>query len=224
MSMESWAENEVRIACEHEAPDRKENEWDYGCACYESALKAYRSLCEDGHSGMSWGFTRSILERLMAHKPLAPIEDTEDIWNLCTHYQNGAAVYQCKRMSSLFKYVYEDGRVEYSDNDYCVCENINNGFRYHGGPASGIIVKELFPIAMPYFPSTKPIVIYTEELLFDKNNGDFDTVGVFYAVKPDGERIDINRYFAESGGGFREIGKEEYYTRKIASCVNGEDV
>lgn len=49
-SMELWAEREVEIACKHEAPDRKPGEWDYGCACYESALKAFRSLCEDGHA------------------------------------------------------------------------------------------------------------------------------------------------------------------------------
>lgn len=47
MSMKSWAEREVEIACKHENPDRKEGEWDYGCACYESALKAFKSLMED---------------------------------------------------------------------------------------------------------------------------------------------------------------------------------
>lgn len=52
-SMERWAENEVAIACQRENPDRKDGEWDYGCACYESALKAFRSLCEDGHSALA---------------------------------------------------------------------------------------------------------------------------------------------------------------------------
>lgn len=47
-NMELWAEDEVMMACKHEAPNRKDGEWDYGCACYESALKAFRSLCEDG--------------------------------------------------------------------------------------------------------------------------------------------------------------------------------
>lgn len=42
-NMERWAENEVAIACRREKPDRKDGEWDYGCACYESALKALRS-------------------------------------------------------------------------------------------------------------------------------------------------------------------------------------
>ena len=82
-SMERWAENEVAIACRREKPDRKDGEWDYGCACYESALKAFNSLCEDGHSGFSIGLTKAILNRLIDNKPLLPIEDTDDGWNKC---------------------------------------------------------------------------------------------------------------------------------------------
>ena len=65
MSMLDWAKKEVEIACKRENPDRKDGEWDYCCACYESALKAYESLCNDGHSGYSFGFTKNILIRLM---------------------------------------------------------------------------------------------------------------------------------------------------------------
>lgn len=36
---------------------------------------------EDGHSGMSIGITKNILNRLIAGKPLTPIVDTEDIWD-----------------------------------------------------------------------------------------------------------------------------------------------
>ena len=79
--MKEWAEREVQIACKRENPDRKEGEWDYGCACYDSALKAFNSLMEDGHSGMSIEFTKQILNRLIDGKPLTPIEDTEDVWN-----------------------------------------------------------------------------------------------------------------------------------------------
>ena len=83
MGMKEWAEREVQIACERENPDRKEGEWDYGCACYESALKAFNSLMEDEHSGTSIGFTKQILNRLIDGKPLTPIEDTEAVWNEC---------------------------------------------------------------------------------------------------------------------------------------------
>ena len=85
MSMLEWAKKEVELACKRENPDRKDGEWDYGCACYESALKAFKSLLEDEHSGYSIGLTKNILVRLIEGKVLTPIEDTPDIWKQITH-------------------------------------------------------------------------------------------------------------------------------------------
>lgn len=85
------------------------------------------------------------------------------------------------------------------------------------------IIDEMFPITMPYMPG-KPIKVYCEDFLIDKKNGDFDTVGVLYAIKTeDGnqERIEINRFFREpegdEEGSWTEISKEEYYERKEAA-------
>lgn len=61
MSMLEWAKNEVAIASKRERGDKPEGEWDYGCACYDSAMRAFESLLGDGHSGMSIGFTKNIL-------------------------------------------------------------------------------------------------------------------------------------------------------------------
>ena len=80
MSMSDWAKKEVELAKIIEAKDLKEGEFDYGGACYDSALKAFKSLAEDGHSGMSIKLTQQILNRLIDGKPLLPIEDREDIW------------------------------------------------------------------------------------------------------------------------------------------------
>lgn len=82
-SMDLWAENEVKLACEHEkSGDDGDGFSKYGCACYRSALKAFDSLMEDEYSGMSIiGITRNILNRLIAGKPLTPIVDTDDIWD-----------------------------------------------------------------------------------------------------------------------------------------------
>lgn len=59
MSMYEWAEQECRLACKKENPnfDFDSDDFDYGCNCYKSALKAYKSLLEDEHSGMSFSFT-----------------------------------------------------------------------------------------------------------------------------------------------------------------------
>lgn len=127
MSMLEWAKREVEIACKRENPDKKEGEFDYGCACYESALKAFESLCEDGHSGMSIGFTKNILNRLIDGKPLTPIEDTDDVWSKRHRSKDLPYVtFQCKRMSSLFKMIYNDGHVEYTDVDRYYCKDIDN--------------------------------------------------------------------------------------------------
>ena len=212
-NMELWAEREVEIACKHESPDRKPGEWDYGCACYESALKAFRSLCEDGRSGFSICMTKHILNRLIEGKPLTPIEDTEDNWNDLNRSQE-AENYQCRRMSSLFKYVYADGSVKYRDvNRFCGVNVDNPDVSYHSGLIDRVM-EEKFPITMPYFPEIKPFRVYCEEFLTDQKNGDFDTVGILYVIKPDGERVEINRYFKEGEKGFVEIDKKEYDERK----------
>lgn len=215
MSMLDWAEKEIEIACKRENPNRKDDEWDYGCACYESALKAFKSLMGDGHSGFSIGMTKHILNRLIDGKPLTPIEDTEDVWNDVT-YKNekeGYREYQCKRMSSLFKTVYSDGTVKYSDVDSYYCININDPNVSYRNGLVGRIIDEMFPITMPYFPG-KPMKVVCEELLTDRKNGDFDTIGILYVIKPNAEKISIERYFKESENGWDEITLDEFGERK----------
>lgn len=123
MNLSDWAKNEIDIACKNERGDKDPNEWDYGVACYESAYKAFQSLLEDEHSGMSIGFTKTILNRLIDHKPLTPIEDTPDVWSDIVDKQNDYTSYQCKRMSSFFKHVYKDGTITYTDTNRVYCLN-----------------------------------------------------------------------------------------------------
>lgn len=214
-----WARNEVVIACKKENPNRKKGEFDYGCACYVSALKAFESLTEDGHSGFSIKMTQAILNRLIDGKPLTPIEDTDDIWNFCNCYEDGTEVYQCKRMSALFKKIHTDGTITYNSNDLYYCIDINNPSNtYYSGLVREIIHK-MFPITMPYMPD-KPIKVYCEDFLTDKKNGDFDTVGIYYALKEENgqsNNIEINRFFKfeyEELNEWIEITKEEYDERK----------
>lgn len=214
MSMLDWAKKEIEIACKRENPDHKEGEWDYGIACYESALKAFESLCEDGHSGMSIGLTKAILNRLIDGKPLTPIEDTPDVWRLCgSNHDDDYDTYQCKRMSSLFKDVYKDGRVKYSDVNRYYCVTIESPNVPFTNGLVGKIIDEMFPIEMPYSPEDT-IKVVCREFLVDPRNGDYDTIGVLYAIKENGEKIPINRYFKDGEREMVEISKREYLTRK----------
>ena len=219
MSMSTWAEKEIDIACARErAVSKDTNESGYGCACYQSALKAFRSLMEDGHSGYSIGVTKNILVRLIEGKPLTPIEDTPDAWNECSWVgEDLSRNYQCVRMSSLFKTVHKDGSVTYDDvSRVHVCDAANPDICWSRGHARAII-NEMFPITMPYMPRSKGYMVYGEDFLVDPANGDYDTTGYMYAIDPDGNKIEINRYFAEKDGKFVEIGFEEYCERKKAA-------
>ena len=225
-----WAEREVAIACEKENPNNKDREFDYYCACYKSALKAFKTLCDDGHSGLSIKMmTHVILNCIINYQPLTPIEDTDDVWNEVSPNKDGHKLYQCKRMSSLFKDVYANGTVEYSDNNRLYCVNIRNPNNTYSSGLVRRIIDKMFPITMPYIPS-KPIKVYCEDFLTDKKNGDFDTIGVFYALKTENgeqEKIEINRFFREPKDNeerdWVEISKEEYIQRKHESECAGQN-
>lgn len=219
----NWAENEIRIACERERAGAPEDEWDYGVACYESAYKAFKSLMNDGHSGMSIGFTKNILNRLIDGKPLTPIEDVPEVWDERGAYKEGVLEhYQCKRMSSLFKDVYHDGTVKYSDIGRHYCVDTNKSYTYYSGLVNRII-EEMYPITMPYMPPTKPMAVYAEDFLVDPKNGDFDTVGIFYILHPNGERTEINRFFKDGEDDWIEISIDEYQQRKSISTERKDD-
>lgn len=212
----SWAAKEVELACQKEKEASEDSdEWDYGVACYESALRAYECLCRDGHSGFSIQITKSILNRLVDGKCLTPIEDTPDIWNKVNNGK-GAKKYQCKRMSSLFKEVASDGTATYRDVNRVYCVNIDApDVSYTNGLATRLVDK-LFPITMPYLPTGKKFKVVREEFLVDEKNGDYDTLAFLWIETPDGKKVEVNRYFKESDSteGFTPIDKAEYEERK----------
>ena len=211
-----WAAREVALASqkEHEGAEDKDD-WDYGVACYESALRAYRSLERDGHSGMSIQITKSILNRLIDGKCLTPIEDDPDIWTKVEFGENDPIQhFQCKRMSSLFKDVAEDGTVTYSDVDRVQLINKESpDIPFRNGFGTRLIDK-MYPITLPYFPADKKFKIIVEEFLTDEKNGDFDTVGYLQLILPNGEVVDLNGYFKDGPDGMVRIEQAEYEERK----------
>jgi hypothetical protein len=140
-------------------------------------------------------------------------DKSEDEWGDITDEtdrQEDYKKYRSRRMNSLTKKVYKDGTVKYSDTNrftfYDLNANPNIGF--FSGLASSV-VNEMFPIEMPYAPEDKSIKVYIREFLTDRKNGDFDTVSILYAVFPNGERKEINRYFKESEEDWEEIRIDE---------------
>lgn len=130
--------------------------------------------------------------------------------------------YQNRRCSSVFKHVYSDGTVKYTDNDYVVCFDDDNGYAHSFGLLSDEVYSR-WPITFPYMPSEKPFKVY--DRTFDSVNaeqGCFDTVACLRIEEPDGTVHAVNKFWKEAGDHFEEITKEEYdlrlesYTNKLA--------
>lgn len=208
MGQLEWAKKEIEIAMKSGDYD------DYVSECYDSALRALESLVSDGHSGMSISITKHILNRFIDGKPLTPIEDTEDMWE-CPFTIDGVKVYQCARMGSLFKHVYEDGSVKYNDINRVVNVDIDSGLTFHSGQCCRYI-DERFPITMPYYPLDKPYEVVTEDFLYKKPDavGSFDHLGLLFFRYPDGREENIAKYYKESNGKLIEITGSEYFKHK----------
>ena len=221
MSVLDWAEQECRIACKRENPDFNfddDKAFDYGCSCYKSALKAYKSLCNDDHSGYSWSITKNILIRLMNDQPLTPITDEDFFMNapkesfeFDSDYlkkQGLKSEIQCPRMSSLFRREALDGTVSYHDINRAYFVNAEEPSDTYSTNTD--FLDEMFPITMPYMPENGKYKIYAQTFLTDRKNGDFDTKGLLYMDTPKGERVPLDIYLTEHEGKMVRITKEEY--------------
>ena len=218
MTTEEWAKNEVKIAMEKE---RKSAEKDkdaisigYVNGCYDSALKAYHSLCEDGHSGMSWSITRNILIKLMKEIPLTPIEEDEDCWS-GKHSLDGVQE-QCIRRFSLFRRRQPDGTYKYHDidlvaTDYVYIDHISAFSSRNGEAICNLLFGDL--IKFPYMP---PTTCYRVRMIeFDNLTDDLgnEIYYVIYAKKPNGERTDLYDFYAFTASGAVKLDHDETYAK-----------
>lgn len=217
MSMSTWAEEEVRIACEREraAITETKDEVDTGTleyaeGCYQSALKAYKSLCDDEHSGMSFSITAGILKRLCSGYPLTPIDDTDSVWELVRETPDKIE-YQCHRMYSLFKTVSkEDGSVSFHDVDRFLCVD-PNGTTYTNNFINQQLSK-LYPITLPYMPEGR-FLVKAFDFDTNANPGEFDTILIRSVKEPNGQEVLLNLCFKETENGFEQIKLKEYEDR-----------
>ena len=207
MTSNEWAEKEIEIACKKENPNWDGKSFDYGCACYQSALKAYKSLCEDGHSGTSFNITKNILIRLMEGLPLTPITDDDftniepEIWESPEYLKEHGlkSDLQCPRMSSLFRDETLDGKITYTDVERTIMYDATGCC--HSSIASRL-VDEMFPITMPYYPSKEKYKVYGDTFYMkdgvDKTAehiGTYNLVKIYYIITPNNERIEVNKEF-----------------------------
>ena len=220
MSMTEWAKKEVELACKREAPDRKEGEWDYGCACYESALKAFESLMEDEHSGMSIFLTLNILNNLVKGIPLTPIEDREEDWNYVFEDED-TKVFQHKRYSKLFKHIDTEGEVakeSYNCLDRFVIFNEHNNESVINYMSLEIekIASEYYPITFPFTPNK--VNVYVEFYDLSSWFHDKDADITILHIDCVGDKV-VDRWFIETlenKNWLKELDREK--ARELVFC------
>jgi len=206
-----WAEREVRRACEKENPNWDGETFDYGIACLQSALKAYKVLLKAEHSGFSWELTKSILLRLINNEPLTPITDEDFIStnnNILESEEylqehNLKSSIQCPRMSSLFRSEYLDGTITYTDVDRYYCYDINNTEDIYAGGGAANILDEYCPITMPYYPPTEKYQICCETFQYDSDMDDCDTKAYWKIYTPTQDVILVNKFYKNIKDGER---------------------
>lgn len=219
MSMTEWAEREIAAACKRENPNWDGKSFDYGCSCYQSALKAYNSLISDGHSGFSFSITRNILKKLLDEIPLSPITDSdffinegESIRRLETDEslrKRGLKSHiQCPRRSSLFREEDLEGNIKYRDIERYYCINAENPSDTFSSSIDNFIDK-LYPITMPYIPSSERFKVYIKYWLTDKSHGDFDVQEVIGYKDQEGKWHDYSEFIYHDGNGLLVITDED---------------
>ena len=207
-------EVEYAIDCERKSAV-EENDYsflDYVVECYRSALRAYETMAADGHSGMSWGLTRQIFNRLAEGKPLKNLnsyDERPEEWASSNIIPDSFGMLYNNRYSSLCCRVTENGNV-YSDCNRWVFEAPDHpNIPWHNGFLSNYL-DEKFPIQFPYNPIT--IHVRVEEILTDPAHGDYDAQHIIDFADPEtGRKVFVNAYFEEVDGKWQEIGKKKWY-------------
>ena len=184
--------------------------FDYNGECYKSALKAFKSICDDGHSGLSHSITSRILKRMLDGLPLQPIQETDFTDDdMSWTGDDGTKHIMCDKMFSLWKEIHPDETITYSDQDRVVGINVDKGYGFSAKFVSDII-NERYPITMPYYPDGRPYKVYVRDFLVYPENGDYDTRAILYFKTPEGEKIEINKFYHEKDKEMVEITEEEY--------------
>ncbi len=186
MTNYEWAENEIELLNLKDPYDQH---------CHKSALKAFKSLCEDEHSMFSINVTMNILNRLYKKLPLSEVNGGEDEWTVIESYGD-RVTYQNKRYSSLFKDVFSDGKINYTDVQRAIVVDIDNQSDMWSGWES-YILDELFPIKLPYYPDMNKYKIYVNHTHDEKGN--ITSYHIYYIIKPDGSKVEVNRLYDPKG-------------------------
>lgn len=201
-----WARREADLAVKDAEEKNKDGhgDVDYYRACLASALKAYASLIEDGHSGFSLEATKRLLNRFIEGKPFTPITEEDEF---VTEPNISSEIEFCDRYKALNRMKNADGVYEYSDTNR-VTYRVIDGKSFHNRRATEAI-DELYPITFPYSADEKYIVVGREHYK-DETRRDYDAMSLDYVILPDGTEAPIERYYIEKDRVFEMCTAEDF--------------
>lgn len=198
VDMKKWAENEVELAIK----DIDEEDMDRMKVIYNSALKAYESLIDDRHSGLTFSIVKSILMDLLDERPLSPIEESDDLWEEVEENW-----YQCKRAPYLFKVIDEKGNMTYTDLKRVEGVTTENGTNYvHYNSFTRKMIDDLYPITFPYLPLKKPYEVRYIEFIYQ----DVHYISFGRLTTPEGKHEQLYGYFKLVDDKLEEMDPEEW--------------
>jgi hypothetical protein len=123
-------------------------------------LHMVKEFADEGHSGFSAPYALSILQKVLAYKPLSPLTGEDSEWNDMSDYGRGDNMYQNNRYSCVFK---EGKDGEAYDIDGKVF------WDWYTDPKTGEKSKSYYtckdsrvPVIFPYVVPESPIYEYRE--------------------------------------------------------------
>lgn len=214
MELLDWAKEQCKLYTLRASDD---DERKYLDGCCKSALKAFESLLEDGHSGVSINITLRILNSLVDIKPLVPLENKKEDWIDHRTYGDGDVITYSHRYYSCLKKKHhlDTGIDDFYDSNRFLCRPSisHDGVSWHNSFCSKI-GHQMFPISFPYKPPVKPYKVIVDEYLTDRQNGDYDTMVIRSILTPEGRNVVLDQYYKETEDGFVQINKLEFEERR----------
>lgn len=237
MGIKEWAENEVLLLKEKiegmKSPHKSFSATEILDLCedkknidvYDAIIKAYEVLIRS----KNFYFSKDKLLKLLNELPLTPITD-EDFYFKGERDENFVRtlavqgikeLLPCPRLYRLSKTVMMDGSVIYSDEERYFCEDREHGWTYHDSFMKEEVLDKLFPIKMPYVPFDKPYKLVCSDFWWDRRNSchRIDTQALWDIYTPDGDKVEVNRFWKLANNGMVEISVDEWEYRKNTRCT-----
>jgi hypothetical protein len=123
-------------------------------------LHMVKEFADEGHSGFSAPYALSILQKVLAYKPLSPLTGEDSEWNDVADHGRGDFLFQNNRYSAVFKEG-KDGEAYDIDGKAF--------WDWYTDPKTGERTKSYYscgesrtPVIFPYVVPETPIVEYRE--------------------------------------------------------------